>query len=146
MSVVKPVHLNNSGDIRGNGTNEAKLPPQPSFLHRTLATTIVQLFILCQFAIPFIKNFVQTAYRYDREHKISEKVLTQSITTVDGIGKRGITITGAIYRMGDGKVGHAISRTAAWLIEGVTGGINEGVGESMTLMGARRSPVLERES
>jgi hypothetical protein len=110
-----------------------------------LATAIIQLFIFFQLVLPYIKNFLRTAYRYDREHKISEKMLTQSINTTDEIGKRCLAVTSAIYRMGDGKVGQAITETAAWAIEGVTGGIHEGVGEGMAIIGARRSPAMERK-
>ena len=63
---------------------------------------------------------------------------------MDVIGKQGLTLTGAIYRMGDGKVGQMITQTAAWVVEGVTGGIHEGVGEGMVIMGARRPSAVER--
>jgi len=61
--------------------------------------------------------------------------------TVDSLGKTGLHLTGAIYGMGDGKVGKMITETAAWFVEGVTGGIHEGVGEGLVIMGAapRRS-------
>lgn len=142
--VVEPMVLNVGG--RNEGQASIKLPSQqPSFLHRTLATTIIQIFIFCQLIFPYVKTFLQTAYCYDREHKISEKVLTQILNTADEIGRRGITVTGAIYGMGDGKVGQAITEIAAWVIEGVTGGIHEGLGEGMAMMGARTPPSLGRK-
>lgn len=69
-------------------------------------------------------------------------MLSRGIETVDTLGKTGLSLTGAIYGMGDGKVGQMITETAAWLVEGVTGGIHEGVGEGLVIMGAapRRSP------
>ena len=98
-----------------------------------------------QFVLPYIKYLLSAAYQYDREHKISEKVLSQGIETVDTLGKAGLSWTGAIYGMGDGKVGQVITKTAAWFVEGVTGGIHEGVGEGMVIMGApRRSSGPER--
>ena len=65
---------------------------------------------------------------------------------MDTLGKRSLSITGAIYRMGDGKVGQIITDAASWFVEGITGGIHEGVGEGMVIIGARRpSPSgLER--
>jgi len=46
--------------------------------------------------------------------------------------------------MGDGKVGQMITQTAAWFVEGITGGTHEGVGEGMVIIGAapRRSQVV----
>ncbi|TVY51651.1 hypothetical protein LCER1_G006161 [Lachnellula cervina] len=110
---------------------------QPSLLHRTLASTIVQLFIFFQFIIPYLKYLLHSTYQYDREHKISEKVLSQGIETVDTIGKQSLTLTSAICGMGDGKVGQMITQSAAWVVEGVTGGIHEGVGEGMAIVGVR---------
>jgi hypothetical protein len=143
--VVEPLRLDiNSGYKHMNASSTID---QPSLLHRTLASTIIQLFILFQFILPYLKYLLSAAYQYDREHKISEKVLSQGIETIDSLGKRGLNFTTALYGMGDGKVGQMITRTAAWFVEGVTGGIHEGVGEGMVIMGAarpRRSQGVER--
>jgi hypothetical protein len=143
--VVEPLRLEvssgyNSRNLSGDSDG------QPSLLHRLLSSTIIQMFILFQFILPYLKYLLSAAYQYEREHKISEKVLSQSIETVDTLGKRSLSITGAIYRMGDGKVGHIITDAASWFVEGITGGIHEGVGEGMVIIGARRpSPSgLER--
>lgn len=132
--VVEPLHF---------GPNPAYGPrsfpadqQEPSLLHKTLASTIIQIFIFIQFILPYLKYLLSTAYAYDREHKISEKILASSIETVDGIGKTSVELMGAILGMGDGKVGQVITETAAWFVEGVTGGIHEGVGEGMAIIGA----------
>jgi hypothetical protein len=143
--VVEPLRLDvNSG--YNSHMNASISPDQPSLLHRTLASTIVQLFILFQFILPYLKYLLSAAYQYDREHKISEKVLSQGIETVDSLGKRGMSFTTAVYGMGDGKVGQMITQTAAWFVEGVTGGVHEGVGEGLVIIGAapRRSQGVER--
>ena len=57
---------------------------------------------------------------------------------MDSIGKRSLSLTGAVYGWGDGKMGQIITNAATWLVEGVTGGIHDGVGEGMVIMGARR--------
>jgi hypothetical protein len=142
--VVDPLHFNvNPGYNAHIGS-----PPsdQPSLLHRTLASTIVQLFILFQFILPYLKYLLSAAYQYDREHKVSEKLFSQGIETVDILGKTGMSFTNAIYGMGDGKVGQMITQTAAWFLEGIAGGIHEGVGEGMVIIGAapRRSQGVER--
>lgn len=138
--VVEPLRL----EIATEQISTSRTQEPPSILHRTLATTIIQLFILFQLVLPYVKFFLQAAYKYEREHKISEKLLSQSIETVDSIGKRGISLTGAIYGMGDGKVGQAITGTAAWFVEGVTGGIHEGVGEGMVIVGAKKASGVGR--
>ncbi|KAK6592308.1 hypothetical protein H4I95_11879 [Botrytis cinerea] len=86
-----------------------------------------------------------TAYQYDRTHKISEKVLSRGIVTVDTIGKSGLAVTGAVYGMSDGKVGQAITDAVAWAVEGVTGGLHEGVSEGLIMLGARNSTSPKRK-
>ncbi|PBP24755.1 hypothetical protein BUE80_DR004277 [Diplocarpon rosae] len=134
--VVEPLHL----EINSYAPRVPGISPdsQPSFLHRTLASGIVQFFIFLQFIIPHLRYLLSAAYQYDRKHKISETVLSQSIETADSLGKTGLSLAGAIYGIGDGKVGKVIAETAAWFVEGVTGGIHDGVGEGMVLMGAPR--------
>lgn len=142
--VVEPLRL----DINSGYNQHFMTPPndQPSLLHRTLASTIVQLFILFQFILPYLRYLLSAAYQYDREHKISEKLFSQGIETVDSLGKKGMSFTTAIYGMGDGKVGQLITQTAAWFVEGVMGGIHEGVGEGLVIIGAapRKSQGAER--
>lgn len=141
QGVVDPLHLGLGSVYISNPTAETQ--HEPSLIHRTLASTIIKLFFFIQFILPYLKYLLSAAYTYDREHKISEKVLTQSIETVDSLGKTGLSLTGAISGMGDGKVGQMITETAAWVVGGVTGGIHEGVGEGMVIIGAvpRRSQV-----
>ncbi|KAA8570561.1 hypothetical protein EYC84_002823 [Monilinia fructicola] len=93
----------------------------PSESDQNVAATIIQLFILFQFILPYVKYLLTSAYQYDRTHKISEKVLSQGIVTVDTLGKSGLAITGAIYGMGNGRVGQALTEAVAWVVEGVTG-------------------------
>lgn len=139
-AVVQPLQLNYNGE---SSTSYGHTGNQPSLLHRTLASTIVQLFVFFRLIFPYIKYFFQAAYKYDREHKITERVLCRSIETADAIGKQGVTLTGTIYGMGDGKVGELITGAAAWVVEGVTGGIHEGLGQGMAVIGRRRPFGME---
>jgi hypothetical protein len=144
--IVEPLHIGVNPTYRSSSFPAEQ--QEPSLLHKTLASTIIQLFIFIQFILPYLKYLLSTAYAYDREHKISEKVLASGIETVDNLGKTGLSLTGTIYGMGSGKVGQVITETAAWFVEGVTGGIHEGVGEGMVILGAapRRSQASSSRS
>lgn len=63
-------------EITAEQTSARQTQEPPSILHRTLAITIIQLFILFQLVLPYVKFFLQAAYKYEREHKISVKLLT----------------------------------------------------------------------
>jgi hypothetical protein len=124
-----------------NGRRATK-QSQPSVLHRTLATSIINFFVLVQFLLPYIKVLLQAAYDYERTHRISEKVLASSIETVDGLGKigmrGGVAIWGSGLALG---VGEAVN----WIVEGVSGGIQEGLGEGMARVGVRKVVEVKRD-
>lgn len=107
----------------------------PSILHRILAAVIVQMFLLVHILLPYVKVFMAAAYRYERQHRISERVLSSSISTMDGVMRRGMEISNSVYRMNEGKVGQALNELMVWWIRGVTGGIHQGVGEGLVIIG-----------
>lgn len=133
--IVEPLQV---GSINTQTSSPQISPQPPSLLHKTLATTIVQIFVMLQFLIPYVKYLLASAYQYERTHRISEKILRGSMDAVDSVGKRSLTLTGAIYTMVDGKIGQLVQETGSWLVEGVTGGIHEGVGEGLAIMGAKK--------
>jgi hypothetical protein len=135
--------MNTGTHFTNRSQRNVNVPSQPSFIHRTLASIIIQLFLFFQLILPYVKNLSQAAYRYDREHKVLEKLLTHSISTIDEFGKRTLAFTTAICGLGDGKLGRVMTETAAWVVEGITGGIHEGIGEGIARVGARRSAVVE---
>ncbi|KAH8817377.1 hypothetical protein F5884DRAFT_248811 [Xylogone sp. PMI_703] len=116
----------------------------PSFLHRTVASTILNLFILLHFLLPYLKALLANAFEYERRHKISERVLSHGIDLADAWGKRRVTITEAISGIADGKVGRVIGETGSWIVEEVIGGLNEGVGEGIAIFGITRNFDGER--
>ena len=107
----------------------------PSILHRMLAAAIVQMFLIVHILLPYIKVFMAAAYRYERQHRISERLLSSSITTIDGVMRKSMEISNSVCRMNDGKVGQALNEMMAWWIRGVTGGIHQGVGEGLVIIG-----------
>jgi hypothetical protein len=118
LPLAIPLHSSASG---------SPAPPEPSLLHRTLASIIVQLFVFIQFLLPYIRWLVSTAYEYEREHKIGERVWREGMEK----GKSGVETAATLLAMGDGRVGKA----AMWVVEGVTGGVHEGLGEGMAVLG-----------
>jgi len=110
-----------------------------SLLHRFFASLVVQLFIAIQFLLPYIRGFIAEAYKYDREHHISKRMLSSSIRMADDIGASSLKYIGAICRLNDGKVGQAINNAAVWWIQGVAGGIHAGFGEGMVILGSGKN-------
>jgi hypothetical protein len=119
-----------------NLSESMKAPYQsPSILHRILAAVIVQMFLIVHILLPYIKLFMAAAYRYERQHRISERAFSSGISTMDGVMRRGMEISNSVYSMNEGKVGQALNELMVWWIRGVTGGIHQGVGEGLVIIG-----------
>lgn len=108
-----------------------------STLHQAVASITVHIFLAVAFVLPYIQLLLQQAYRYDREHKISDRVLAQGALTADVIAKQLLLIANSVYEMHDGKVGMAVRDVGLWWVHGVSGGVYEGVGEGMQVLGIR---------
>ena len=107
-------------------------------LHRLLASGIVQLFLFIAFVFPYMKLAMRSAYNYERSHHISERIFAAGLNLLDSLGRRGTSIAGIILYSGNGKVGHILVGSFAWWINSISGGIHDGIGEGMALMGVRQ--------
>ncbi|MCJ1258331.1 hypothetical protein MMC24_006164 [Lignoscripta atroalba] len=121
----------------------SKTPSNPSLLHRVLASGIVHLFLLLSFLLPYIKLLLRTAYHYERTHHICEKILSSSIDAADQVGKRSFSIMESVLRAGNGKLGESLAGMLAWWVEGISGGVHEGIGAGMAIVGRRERETLE---
>jgi hypothetical protein len=113
-----------------------RCPDQPSYLHRILSGTIVGCFLIMQFLIPYVKLVVRNLYRYERSHRIIERVIAAILRTADSLGKSGANFGSTLMGFGKGRVGAAASSFAAWWIESIASGIYDGIGEGMAMLGA----------
>ncbi|KAJ5642187.1 hypothetical protein N7490_006187 [Penicillium lividum] len=111
-------------------SQKAVTPPR-SYLHRLLASMIVQIFLLARFLLPYFRLLLRQLYEYERSHHITQRVVTATLDAADGLGKKGVDISSAVCRLNQGRVGVAVANLASWCVEGVAGGIYEGVGEGM---------------
>ena len=128
----------------GAESDTASTPP-PSMLHRAVASSIVQIFVFFQFLLPYLKLLLFNIYTYERTHHVTEKLLATSLDTVDALGKRGIEVSGAVARLGDGRVGQALNHITVWWVDSVAGGICDGVGEGLVMLGGRGPPGVKVE-
>lgn len=132
---IHPARLEGPGDARPG-------PPARSYLHRLLASVIVQMFLIVRFILPYAKLFLRNVYAYERSHRLTERFVTTTLDAADGLGKSSVNIGSAVCKLNEGKVGTAVGNLAAWWVEGIAGGVYEGVGEGMMQLGLLR-PGLE---
>lgn len=110
-------------------------PPSRSYLHRLLASTIVHIFFIVQFLLPYMRIFLRQVYEYERTHRITERIVTATLDIADGLGNRGLDVGTSVSRFNESRVGTAVGNLAAWWVEGIAGGIYDGVGEGMMHLG-----------
>ncbi|KAM0328204.1 hypothetical protein ACHAQA_005611 [Verticillium albo-atrum] len=109
-----------------------------SLLHRWVQATVVQMFVLAQLALPYVVLLVRLAARAEREYNISQNVVSAGWGVMNSIGAQGVRATGTLCGIGEGRLGQAVAEAVAWTVEGVSGGLSEGVGQGMMIMGASR--------
>ncbi|KAJ9138926.1 hypothetical protein NKR23_g8229 [Pleurostoma richardsiae] len=106
-------------------------------LHRSIQTVVVKLFVLLHLIMPYVIFLLRQLAQLERKYKVSENVVGQTIELANAFGRCSVSLSGTIYNMSDGKVGQALANVFAWAIEGVAGGISDGVGEGLARVGAR---------
>lgn len=109
---------------------------EPTSLHRLTATVIFQIFVLLQFLAPYIKLLLAYSYQFERKHRITNRLFSTGVATMDEVGRRGIKLSHTICQMNDGKVGQAINEMTIWWVKGVTGGLQEGIEQGFASMQA----------
>ncbi|KAI9847589.1 MAG: hypothetical protein M1837_002163 [Sclerophora amabilis] len=110
-------------------------PPQPSLLHRTVALVIIQTCLLVRFIFPYLRTLFWALCEYERRHRVSEKFLAASVDWLDKMGKTGQKLGDFISSIGDGKAAQMLRELIAWCLLGLIGGIYEGLGEGVVIMG-----------
>lgn len=109
-----------------------------SLPRRMLASVIVQLFLLIQLLLPYLRLLLTSAYTYDRTHRITERALTASMTTLDSIGRKGADLVQSIIRSGNGRGIQVIAALSFWWFQEMASGIHEGMENCVDIADKRR--------
>jgi hypothetical protein len=121
---------------------QARAARQRTILHRAVQTAVIYLIFFFHFMLPYLVLCFRFVVRLERKHKVSERLVGHGIALANAAGRRGVSLTGSICRINDGRVGRALSELAAWTVDGVARGISDGVGEGLVIVGARPSTVV----
>jgi len=108
---------------------------EQTLLHRIVSHLIFNTFILVKYIIPHLQTLLAAAYTYEREHRVLEKLFARTVDAADALGKLSRVAIKAFCGMDGGKIGKAVEEMLLWWIEGVCGGVQEGVGDGLRVMG-----------
>lgn len=115
-------------------------PRNPTMIHRITAAFVLQVFIVAQFLLPYIKLLLSHTYRFERKHQITKRLVSTGVATVDELGRRSLRLSQTVCRMNDGMVGQAINEMTIWWVTGVTGGLHQGLSEGLQAMKSSEPP------
>ena len=106
----------------------------PSLLHRSLASTIVAICLLLRLALPYIKLLIAVAYNSDRAHHVRERLFAFGITAAGSFWKKSMTSASTAM------TNEAVLGTVTYWVDGIRGGLNEGLGEGLKVIEAQDKP------
>jgi len=109
---------------------ESERSNPPSLIHRITASTMILFCLALRLLLPYLKYLISAVFRYERTYHISEKAFAMGISTADSLGKKAIDL--ASSALGN----EMITETVAYCVDGVCGGLTEGLGEGIRVIEA----------
>jgi hypothetical protein len=111
----------------------------PSLLQRIIALIIVHTFVLIRFLLPYVKILISHAYRFERDHRVTQRLVNNGIMTAESLRRRSLQLSRTICQMNDGRVGKALNEVVLWWLAGLTGGLEQGIREGIVMMSKESS-------
>ena len=74
------------------------------------------------------------AYSYDRTYHVRERLFALSVTAADSFGKRSAALVSTAM------ANHFVLAAVTYWVDGIRGGLNEGLGEGLKVMEDHKKP------
>jgi len=124
-------------NLDGQDWDPAKLSldtVHPNILSRSISYAILQLAVLISVMVPILSALLSWSLQYERQHRVTEQVLSKSLQTMETLGERGLDLKDMMVRFGRGRVGSALLDGMAWVAESVVQGVTDGAGRSVLVV------------
>jgi hypothetical protein len=93
---------------------------QSNILRKAVSDTVCSLIAILVFVLPFVMASFNRLLNYEHEHQISQKMLINYVATAQAFGERGLDLK-------DSRLGSAFLGAAVWMVDGIVGGVNDGL-------------------
>lgn len=113
-----------------------------SWLRKAIAFLILQSSLLIAFIIPYIVFLANTLYHLERSHRVTERLFIHGLDVTNLVGEQGLDLRDAAARFGQGRFGVSLVQTGTWLLESVVGGVSDGAGQGVAVVGQAMLPQL----
>lgn len=111
-----------------------------SFIHRAVQMVVVNLLLLAHFVLPYAVMLLKSAASLERKYKVSETLVGHGMTFFNAVGSRGSRVVEVVLNAGDGRSGECARGVATWLLEEVTRGVSDGLGEGLCMVKYKEAP------
>ncbi|OAP59283.1 hypothetical protein AYL99_06581 [Fonsecaea erecta] len=113
----------------------------PNILRQGVAHAVCWLVAGLLLVLPVIMTLLNRLLQFERDHQVTERVLANGIDLTSALGERGVELHQAIVRFKDGRVGGACVDLGSWFVEGIVGGVNDGI--DAVAQNRRKAPVAK---
>ncbi|KAI0111901.1 hypothetical protein F4814DRAFT_450574 [Daldinia grandis] len=109
-----------------------------TFLHSAVQGFVTGLVIFVYLLLSFFAIVIRAGAYYERQYNISQYIISSSFIFATTVGKQSGALSEKISAISEGKLGKAMSELAAWTIESVAGGVQDGIGQGLQLIEQRQ--------
>lgn len=99
----------------------------PSILRQGVARAVCWVIAGILLVLPFIMALLHRLLQFERQHQVTERVLINGLDLTSALGERGLELQKAFARFKDGRLGSACTGAGSWFVEGIIGGVNDGL-------------------
>ncbi|RYP80962.1 hypothetical protein DL770_006038 [Monosporascus sp. CRB-9-2] len=108
-----------------------------TFLHRWVQSLVALVVLLAHALFRLFREGVRLGARYEREHHVSQALVELGLVAASVVGRCGAVLGAAANAAGVSPAGRAVGALAAWALENVVAGIQDGLGEGMQTVNRR---------
>ncbi|RYP54825.1 hypothetical protein DL768_000389 [Monosporascus sp. mg162] len=108
-----------------------------TLLHRWVQSLVALVVLLAHALFRLFREGVRLGARYEREHHVSQALVELGLVAAGAVGRCGAILGAAANAAGDSPAGRAVGALAAWVLENVVAGIQDGLGEGMQTVNKR---------
>ncbi|KAI0171882.1 hypothetical protein GGR52DRAFT_548126 [Hypoxylon sp. FL1284] len=108
------------------------------FLRSAVQGSVAVVVLFLYFLLSFLALIIRAGADFERQYNVSQHIVSHGVTFATAFGKHSSALGERICAMSDGKFGKAVSDIAAWTLEGVAGGIHDGIGQGLLLIEQRQ--------
>ncbi|KAI1485325.1 hypothetical protein F5X96DRAFT_660439 [Biscogniauxia mediterranea] len=109
-----------------------------TLLHRAVAAVVSSLVVLLHVLMSCAVLLVRAGAQYERQYSISQHIVSRGFVFATAVGRHSVVLSGKICAMSDGRVGRAMTDLAAWTVENLTSGFQDGIGQGIWAIEQKR--------